>query len=340
MKARQRGGGQIILRSALAAAIVMLCLFYVPTPYAVYTPGLVALVAPMVQIDGSERDDEGVFMLTTIRLTYANYWMALQSMWDSDMMLYRKRDVIGDKSEVEYAARLTYVMQQSQSNAVEAAYRAADVPYRIATEQLAVTDIAPGSEDELRPGDRLLALDGQTVRDAETLSAQLGERQAGEQLTWTVGRAGEERQAVSTLRQPVAADGLAPALGLQLAELRKLEPDDPGQTVRIDAGEIGGPSAGLMFALQIYDDLTGGELANGRRIAGTGTIDPEGKVGPIGGISLKITAADAMGAELFLAPLQNAEEAAAKARRIGSNMEVIAVATIDEAIARLQERQG
>ncbi|MFS0727795.1 PDZ domain-containing protein [Paenibacillus sp. 1P07SE] len=340
MNAEHRGRPGTVVRWAVAAAILMLCLLYVPTPYAVYTPGLVAPVGPMVQTAGGERDTGGSFMLTTIRMTYANYWMSLQSMWNPDMLLYSKREIIGDRSQSEYAARLVYVMQQSQSNAIEAAYRAAEVPYRIVPEQLVVTDAPQTAEPGLRPGDRLQALEGLPFKDAQTLTELLEGRGGGDSLQWTIIRQGREQFVTTVLQQPPAdagAGGLPQALGgLQLAELRKLEPDDPAHVVRIDAGEIGGPSAGLIFALQVYDDLMPGDLTGGLRIAGTGTIDPSGEVGPIGGISLKITAAEQMGAELFLAPRENAEEAAARARQIGSGMKVIAVSSIGEAIEALR----
>ena len=341
MNAQQRPRGGAILRPALAAAIVMICLLYLPTPYAVYTPGLVTPVGPMVQTSSDDTQAEGVFMLTTIRMTSANYWMSLQSMWDPDMLLYNKRDIIGDKSQTEYAARLSYVMQQSQSNAIEAAYRAARTPYRMEPDKLVVTDVPQSAGGDLRPGDHLLTIDDMPFQDASALAGLLEGRSAGDRLQWTVLREGREERVSTSLDQTLDASsphGLPQALGgLQLAELRKLTPEDPALVVNIDAGEIGGPSAGLIFALQIYDNLTPGDLSSGRRIAGTGTIDPQGRVGPIGGISLKITAAEAMGTELFLAPSQNAEEAAAKARRIGSQMKVIAVSTLDEAIEALQQ---
>ena len=95
---------------------------------------------------------------------------------------------------------------------------------------------------------------------------------------------------------------------------------------------IGGPSAGLMFALTVYNMLTPTDLTGGRKIAGTGTISPDGKVGPIGGVTQKVAAAEAVGAEYFLSPAENYPDALAVAKRI----KVVQVTTIDEAIAFLQ----
>ena len=103
------------------------------------------------------------------------------------------------------------------------------------------------------------------------------------------------------------------------------------QALRISAGEIGGPSAGLVFALGAIDLLTDGDLTGGARIAATGTIDPDGKVGAIGGIKQKVVATDGEGAELFLVPKANEGDAKAKANRMGSKMKIVGVQTLREA---------
>ena len=111
-----------------------------------------------------------------------------------------------------------------------------------------------------------------------------------------------------------------------------MQADDERQAVRISAGEIGGPSAGLVFALGVIDLLTDGDLTGGSRIAATGTINPDGKVGAIGGIKQKVVSTDGEGAELFLVPNANEKEAKAKAKRIGSEMEIVGVETLQEAM--------
>jgi PDZ domain-containing protein len=101
-------------------------------------------------------------------------------------------------------------------------------------------------------------------------------------------------------------------------------------TVKIDVGNVGGPSAGLMFSLGIYDKLTDGALTGGSVIAGTGTIDDKGSVGPIGGIAQKMVGAREGGATFFLAPADNCAEAAG---REPSGLQVIKVSSFDDALA-------
>jgi PDZ domain-containing protein len=101
----------------------------------------------------------------------------------------------------------------------------------------------------------------------------------------------------------------------------------------IDSGDIGGPSAGLMWTLGLADLLTPGELTGGKTIAGTGTIDLEGKVGPIGGIAEKVIAAERAGATTFLVPVQDAPDA----RRVADRIVIAPVATFMDAVRYLQQ---
>ena len=129
---------------------------------------------------------------------------------------------------------------------------------------------------------------------------------------------------------------LLESLGIRsLTELRKIVPADRGKRLTIAAGEIGGPSAGLVFALQSVDLLTEGDLSGGRRIAATGTITADGKVGPIGGIKQKIVVASKEGAELFLVPAGNYKEAKVRADSLGTTMQVVSVGTLQEAMDQI-----
>ncbi len=126
----------------------------------------------------------------------------------------------------------------------------------------------------------------------------------------------------------IAAAGNRTALGIGLG----LTHDFPA-TVTIDAGAVGGPSAGLMFSLGIYDKLTPGGLTADHDVAGTGTIDEAGQVGPIGGIKQKLAGARAGGAEFFLAPARNCDEVVG---HVPDGLDVVKVATFDEGLAAVK----
>jgi PDZ domain-containing protein len=107
--------------------------------------------------------------------------------------------------------------------------------------------------------------------------------------------------------------------------------------VDIDSGQIGGPSAGLAFTLAVLDVLTPGELTGGQRIAATGTIDPDGKIGPVGGVAQKTVAVKRSGATLFLVPSEEYGQAKARA---GNGLRVEKVDTLDDALKVLSSLHG
>lgn len=115
-----------------------------------------------------------------------------------------------------------------------------------------------------------------------------------------------------------------------------VKPVDSKNQITIKAEEIGGPSAGLMFTLQSLNLLLNKDLTEGLRIAGTGTISADGRVGGIGGITYKIVVAHQAGAQLFLAPEANYAEAAAKAKELHSEMKVVSVTSLETAITAIQ----
>lgn len=116
-----------------------------------------------------------------------------------------------------------------------------------------------------------------------------------------------------------------------------IQPESQDQFVHITAGEIGGPSAGLVFALEIYNRLTAEDLTKGYSIAGTGEIDPKGRVGAIGGIEYKVVAADRAGADIFFVPQLNWEVAIRQAERIHTDMRIIAVTSMDDVLQYMDQ---
>jgi PDZ domain-containing protein len=180
----------------------------------------------------------------------------------------------------------------------------------------------------LRAGDRITAVDGTTVSSTERLSDAI-QAAAGREVTLSIVRAGVDRpQDVAVT--PARTDGRL-VIGVVL------DPSNVDVTlevpVKIDASGVEGPSAGLMTALTVYDQLSPIDVAGGREIAGTGTIDIDGNVGEIGGIQAKARAAAAAGAQLFLAPASQAADARAV---LGDEVPVIAVATFQQALDALR----
>jgi Lon-like protease len=223
----------------------------------------------------------------------------------------------------EVSAGNTAAMASSQEIATAAALTELGVDY---TTHLRVEEFTPGSaaEGTLRTGDVILSAAGEDVTEVPGLKEVLNASD-GKPVPMRVRRDGEDR----TVDVPVSA---APAggpdrwlMGAYLSQSFEVP-----VTVDIALEDIGGPSAGLMFALSIVDRLSPGDMTGGRHIAGTGTITPDGVVGAIGGIPQKVLGAREAGAETFLAPVDNCEDLSG---RVPEGLTVYAVDTLSTARA-------
>ncbi len=211
----------------------------------------------------------------------------------------------------------------SQDNATAAA--ACELGYPKGFGIFSVADDSP-NKGVLQPGDRLVSVDGTAVPDEQTLLKVLTPHRAGDKVAVGIIRADKQLTVSATLGQPSSSNG-PPRLGVSVGVGCLL----PFQVTLSLAG-IGGPSAGLMFSLGIIDKISDHDLTHGRFIAGTGTIDPSGAVGQIGGISLKMIAARRAGATIFLAPASNCADVKGN---IPKGLDVIKVSTLHEAITDL-----
>ncbi|MFB9329656.1 PDZ domain-containing protein [Paenibacillus aurantiacus] len=336
------GGGAAgtAVRWGLLTAAVMALLLYVPTPYAAYEPGLAFYTKPLVRAARPDEPGAGAFMLTTVQMSYANAWKSIRSFWDGDIELVRKRDLFRGGSKAEFVERQTVMMRGSQTDAVEAAYMEAGIPYQIEPYAVVVSD-AGAAGGALQTGDEIVFFGGRPITSLRELTLALGRGTVSGQAHVAVIRGGKKKEVSIKLSAGATADQQAIALGVRkLTELRRMLPGNAEDEVEIQSGEIGGPSAGLMFALQTLDELTEGDLTAGLRVAGTGTIDAGGKVGAIGGVAHKVVAAHRAGADVFLVPEQNEQEAIAKAAEIGTGMRVIGVGSLREAKRVLTEAGG
>lgn len=221
-------------------------------------------------------------------------------------------------------------MRRSQSNATTAALRHLKIPVQVklVVEKLSSETQAKG---KLRAGDIIVSADGQPVDGGTRLRQLIARHKPGESVSFVIERDGKRlKETVKTFAAP--EDG-RPVIGI-------LTRDDTTYpfTVDIELEDVGGPSAGVMFALGIVDKLTPGAMSGGRHIAGTGTIDDRGNVGGIGGIPQKMVGARQAGATVFLAPADNCKEAVST---VPPGLKLIKVETLAGAVAALDNlREG
>lgn len=345
--------------------VVLYFLYFVPVPYYIYQPGTAESIKPMVQVAQADPVENGTFMLTTVSLIpKANVLSFLLAQWNENAEVQRKRDVLKGQTEQQFMQRQEIIMLESQSSAIQAAYTKAKIPFQVKSVGAYITETKKGlpASAVLKPGDTIVRVDGKAAEGIKALQTALANKTIGDTVEITVKRGKEELSfpivladvsaaAAPETPTPSSSVGNTPApapkagIGVTTADLRAVVPEQSEKKVQIQAGEIGGPSAGLMFALEIYNQLTPGDLSKGYRIAGTGTIDPTGNVCSIGGIQHKIVAADKEGTDLFFAPkdrkagecglagdVPNATDATKKAGNIHSRMKVVSVGSLEDAL--------
>jgi len=326
--------------AALAACFIIL--FLVPTPYYLYQPGTVERLSSLITVDEGHKDSEGSFNLTTVlSIRASNVATLLYGMLHQDTEVRKASDVKGNLTEAEYVRVLNHMMAASQRTSIASALTQAGQPVDTGVTGLFLTMIQPGSKAGgiLRIGDIVTSVDEEPAVSVESISRYLSaNKKIGDTVRLTVKRDDEEHTEQVKL-VPLGADA-RPGLGLTL------EPEytiAASRKVDFAASEIGGPSAGLMFSLEIMDQLLPEDLTHGRKIAGTGTIDMNGNVGQIGGIRDKIIAAHLAGVDLFFCPKDpegtkgNAQDAIDEAKKRGYDLRIVPVATLSEAFNYLAQ---
>ena len=324
--------------TAFVAALVFVALAAmiaaVPVPYVSWSPGgtqdTLGSVrgTPIITVKGIDSyPTTGRLDLTTVAITRADSRLTLPeavlSYWlPSRDALPRDSVYAPGKSAEEVEGEEAVQMETAQDDAVVAALRAANQPVTAMPVVSSVTVGGP-AHNRLLPGDLLVSVDGIRAGDEDFVGEQIRSHKVGEQVDFVVLRnRASQRVSVTTAVSPTAP-GVA-VVGITVGMGFRYEPQ-----ISFDLGsEIGGPSAGLVFALAIYDKITDGPLLAGRHVAGTGGIDSSGRVSAIGGIQEKIAAAAKADATVFLVPGPNCKDVAG----LRTDLTLIRVDTLENAI--------
>ncbi|GAA3621057.1 YlbL family protein [Microlunatus ginsengisoli] len=288
---------------------------------------------PMIQVSGiATYPTTGQLDLTTVAVTSADARLSLPEALAAYWLPHRDvlpRDSVYPPGTTEDQAveREADQMSDSQDNAVVAALREAGQPV---TEMPVITAVTVGApaHGKLQPGDLIVSVGGTKIAQVADVGAAIRKYEVGEQVPFVVLRQGERTEVEVSTASSSAQAGV-PVVGITVGTGYSYEP-----TISFDLGEqLGGPSAGLVFALAIYDKITPGGLLDGRHVAGTGTIDANGVAGPIGGIQQKIAGAQRAGATVFLVPAANCDDLAG----VQTDLSLVKVRTLHEAVAALQK---
>ncbi|MFI8433311.1 PDZ domain-containing protein [Streptomyces sp. NPDC079020] len=339
----------------LASTLVLIALLcagvLIKVPYSEMSPGPTvntlgdARGEPVLHISGRKTyPTSGHLNMTTVRVTGAEYNMniveAVYGWLAHDSVIVPHDTLYPDgKTEEQSTQENAEEFSQSQESAKVAALEELGIPVSSRVVVSTVVKDSP-AQGKLHAGDVIKAVDGTAVKEPGDVAGLVTKHRPGQDVTFTVVPAKEAAAAEKAGREPEGSEKVT--ITTEKAPAAKNAPEENRAIVGIRAGldhtfpfeidiklaDVGGPSAGLMFSLGIIDKLTPDKLTGGEFVAGTGTIDDAGKVGPIGGINMKLVGARDAGARYFLTPDDNCGAAASDTP---SGLTLVRVKTLSDA---------
>lgn len=329
----------------LLAALAVLASLLVPIPYYIEAPGATIKLDELITVNDQKDQHSGSFALTSVGIRQATAATALKAKLSDFQDLITKQDLMGNATNEEYDRIQNYYMESSQNAAIEQALKLAGKKYEMSYLGVYVLAIDPSSSfyGKISVGDTVTAVDGKRFENADDLVKYVHSQTVGQEVTVTYLQDGKEKEAVGKLISLPEPNKGKPGIGITLTSHTEIKSEDK---VAFHVDNIGGPSAGLMFTLEIYQQLISKDLRQGLAIAGTGTMNADGTVGQIGGIDKKVASAAASGAKIFFAPKgeskqdTNYQEAKAAAEKLDTDMKIVPVGTLKEAVDYLENELG
>ena len=309
----------------LGVGVLILGVWNLELPYLAFSSGPVSDAADAIVADEVDTyPPQGELLMLTVVSQDVNAFEALIAGVDPTIDLVPKEAYRQpDESEEDYRKRVLQQMDDSQTRAITVALEY--LGYEMVPTEVLVTDLVADkpAADVLEIGDFVDVFNGTEIARSTDLTDALEGLEPGDVVDLEVTREGTAETLQVELAERDDQSGGA-MIGIIVGELT--EPPFP---VSIRAGNVGGPSAGMMHALAIIDTLTPGEMTKGHIIAGTGTIQYDTTVGAIGGVRQKVVAAEAAGAQYILVPASNYEAALTAPRE---SIEIVSIATLQDAI--------
>jgi Lon-like protease len=288
-------------------------------------------VAPLVTVKGEkpDRDGGGIYYVNVV----VRKATLLERLWPDirEGASLVPAHALNPTGLSEDERRKGNLREMSRSQQIAAAVALEELGYAVKANPVGVlvSQVIPDTPaaGKLQPTDVILSVDGTRIRTVEELRTRLARKTPGEPVDVVVRRGDErKRYSVGTYARPEAPSRALMGVGVE----QEADIDLPVD-VRIETGDVGGPSAGLAFALDVVDEL-GHDLDRGRKIAVTGEIELDGDVAPVGGLEQKTIGARRSGVDVFLVP---AGENAAEARKFAGDMRVVPVRNLQQALRAL-----
>ena len=328
----------VVLVGVVAASVIRL-------PYYTLGAGAVRPTGTLISVEGGRMyPPDGGMAYTTVSVNgRINAWQALVGWLDSETDIVKEDLILQGRSPKESQQVNLQEMADSKDTATNVALEQLGLASKAGAEVMEVVDGSP-AQQVLQTGDIITAVDGRPVATSGDLVSAITSRKPGEVVALTLSRppanGSGPRQTVD-VSATLGTNASRPDEAFFGVRVQTWFDVRYPHAVTIDSGQVGGPSAGLAFTLGLIDELTPGELTGGQEVAATGTISPDGTVGPIGGLEHKVDAVRHAGVKLFLVPdSQTPEEMARALARAKGEVEIVAVHDLDAALAVLAAHNG
>jgi Lon-like protease len=321
------------IRKFFVLVVIGVILTFSRTGYLLVLPGSAEDLSQLITVENRDDGDTGRFFLLTAMQQPASPVLFIYGLINPNVDLQQRQQLIPPGMDTgEYNEFLRRWMEETQDLARVVALRRLGYDVPLESDGVEVVDIGKDSPAQgiLQPGDVILAVDGKKVFLADELVSNVQLRPVGDPVTLLIVREGEEKE----VTLPTASHVEMPEKAAIRVTIRTLNwhPRLPLE-IAIDTGDIIGPSAGMMFVLEILNQIDPRDLTGGHLIAGTGTINLKEEIGAIGSVRQKVVAAERVGAEYFLLPQENYDEARTMAR----NIVLVPVSTLAQALEFLSD---
>lgn len=328
--------------------LFLIFLFFFRLPFYLEQPGNLFSLDEMININHQYEEMPGELYITTVgvkQLTPITMFRGFLPYRD----IVSQSQLFGELDDFEsYDKIQKYYMDSSINHAIKAAFDAADKKYEFEYKGVYILQILEESDfvNELKIGDLIQAVDGKEIENSENFIDYIKNKEVGEKIELQIERSSESLTVSGEL---IELESAASGIGIGLVDHSEIKTDP---AVEIQSDNIGGPSAGLMFSLELYTQLIDENIRQDYNIAGSGTIDSDGNVGRIGGIEKKIVAANQEKMDYFLVPADrlspkdkrinpnlhtNYQLALKTAEKINSEMTIFPVETLTDAINVLEK---
>jgi len=314
----------------ILVVILLMLILTIKFPYYIDAPGGISNMQDKIEIDGYE--SKGSFNITYVKEYRATIPTLIIALFNKDWDVIKEKEILLENETIdEYITRDKLFMDESISNAIYVAYKKANKNIEIINSDSIIIHIDKKANTDLKVGDIILEIENNKINSKEDISNIISNYNIGDILNIKVKNNNEEYNRYVEL---IEFEG-EKKLGILLVTLNKYN-TNPSIKVNIDENESGS-SGGLIAALTIYNNLVEEDITHGLKIVGTGTIDINGNVGSIGGVSYKLKSAEKKGADIFFVPTgENYEEAIRIKQEKNYKIKIVEVKTIDEALQHLK----